>query len=195
MTREEWLNIVARDYLWPRIKAAGGKVPAKYRLSIGFPKGSRGGRSGHAIGQCWSRKASADGTIEVFVSPELAVRDTLHVLAHELVHASVGPEVGHRAPFKRLVHAIGLTGAMRATKPTDEFAGVITEWLRRAPRFPHAPLSAPRHQRKPGSRLIKSFCPGCGYTVRVTRQWLDVADPACPNPECDSQGEPMIAER
>ena len=36
----------------------------------------------------------------------------LDVLAHELVHAAVGVQHGHKAPFKRVAVAIGLTGKM-----------------------------------------------------------------------------------
>lgn len=34
----------------------------------------------------------------------------------------------------------------------------------------------------PGSstRLIKVYCPECGYTMRVTRKWLEAAVPRCP---------------
>jgi hypothetical protein len=31
----------------------------------------------------------------------------------------------------------------------------------------------------------------CGYLVRVTQKWLDVAAPTCPNPDCPSMGKPM----
>lgn len=31
----------------------------------------------------------------------------------------------------------------------------------------------------------------CGYTVRITRKWLDVAAPTCPNPDCDNVGKPL----
>jgi hypothetical protein len=69
-TREAWLTRIAEHYLWPRIEAAGGQRPRKYRVSVGFPK-CRRGSNGHSIGQCWSQEASADQTCEIFVSPEL----------------------------------------------------------------------------------------------------------------------------
>lgn len=31
-----------------------------------------------------------------------------------------------------------------------------------------------------GTRLLKVYCPSCGYTVRVTKRWLDKAVPVCP---------------
>lgn len=195
MNREEWLALCAEQFLWPRIRASRGKRPKKVRLSVGFPKGSRGGKSGHAIGQCWSAQASADGHCEVFVSPELDCEKAIGVLAHELVHVSVGTHCDHRGPFKELARKIGLVGPMRFTVPSESFRADILDWMARAPAFPHAPLRVPAGQvPKPGSRLLKCFCPGCGYTVRVTRQWLDIALPKCPDVECDSFDEQMIEE-
>jgi hypothetical protein len=189
-TREAWLTHFAEKYLWPRIEAAGGQRPPKYRVSVGFPKGRRGGK-GHSIGQCWSQDVSADRTCEIFVSPELDAPLAMSVLAHECCHASVGVRFGHRAPFKKLALAIGLSGPMRATVPTAEFEATIQGWIAVESAYPHAPLTAATSPTKPGSRLLKARCEGCGYTVRVTRQWLDIASPVCPDPNCDAYREPM----
>ncbi len=189
-TREAWLTDIAEKYLWPRIEAARGERPRKYRVSVGFPKGRRGGE-GHSIGQCWSQEVSADRTCEMFVSPELDAVQAVAVLAHEMVHASVGVHCGHRAPFKKLARAIGLSGPMRATVPSAEFERTIAEWIAAEIAYPHAPMSAPTSPTRPGSRLLKASCERCGYTVRVTRQWLDVASPICPNPDCDAYQESM----
>jgi|GEM_PF-980149 len=189
-TREAWLTHFAEKYLWPRIEAAGGTRPVRYRVSVGFPKGRRGSK-GHSIGQCWSQEVSADQTCEIFVSPELDATEAIGVLAHEACHAAVGVRHGHRAPFKRLALAIGLSGPMRATVPSPELDAAIRAWIAAEAVYPHAPLSAARSPTRPGSRLLKARCEGCGYTVRVTRQWLDVASPVCPDPECECYREPM----
>ncbi|MBV8356853.1 MAG: hypothetical protein JO189_02820 [Deltaproteobacteria bacterium] len=59
-TRESWLlsaiDRMARS-LFPAFK------PPKWRVTCGWPKGVRGGK--HAIGQCWDRTASNDGTYEI----------------------------------------------------------------------------------------------------------------------------------
>jgi hypothetical protein len=191
-TREAWLTHFAEKYLWPRIEVAGGQRPQKYRVSVGFPKGRRGGK-GHSIGQCWSQEVSADQTCEIFVSPELDAEQAVAVLAHETIHASVGVQCGHRAPFKKLALAIGLSGPMRATVPTAEFEKTIRTWIAVESTYPHAPLSASTSPTRPGSRLLKVCCEGCGYTVRVTRQWLNIASPLCPDPNCDAYQEPMVS--
>jgi hypothetical protein len=191
-TREAWLTHFAEEYIWPRIEAAGGQRPRKYRVSVGFPKGRRGGKD-HSIGQCWSQEVSADQTCEIFISPELDAGQAVAVLAHETVHGSVGVRYGHRAPFKKLALAIGLSGPMRATVPTPELEAMIQGWIAAESAYPHAPLTAAASPTKPGSRLLKARCEGCGYAVRVTRQWLDIASPICPDPRCDAYQEPMVS--
>ena len=193
-TREAWLTHFANKYLWPRIEASGGRRPERYRVSVGFPKRHRGVK-GHSIGQCWSQEVSADQTCEIFISPELDAVEAVAVLCHEGCHAAVGVLHGHRAPFRKLALAIGLSGPMRATVPTPEFEATIKAWIAAEPAYPHAPLTAATSPTKPGSRLLKARCEACGYTVRVTRQWLKIASPICPDPSCDAYQEPMVSTR
>lgn len=190
-TREAWLHDVATRYILPRIAAAGGAIPEKYRLSVGFPRG-RKGRGGHAIGQCWSSKNSADGAFEIFISPVLGAYDVIHVLAHEFVHASVGLEAGHKAPFKRLATAIGLEGKMTATIAGAAFKADIERWLTEAAPYPHAVLKPGSEGTGPGSRLLKATCEDCGYTLRVTAKWANISVPECPNIDCNHYHTSMV---
>jgi len=180
MTREAWLNKVADEHLWPLIADHDGARAPKVRISVGFPKGSHGGRK--SIGQCWPEHASGDKTFEIFISPILAPYDAVSTLLHELIHASVGLKAGHRGPFKRLAVAVGLEGKMTATVAGKELGLKIGRWLKALPKYPHAPMNdgagAPGKQ---GPRLIKCECPNCGYTVRVTRKWLEIGNPQCPD--------------
>ena len=68
--------------------------------------------------------------------------------------------------------------------PGDAFKARIEPVLRSVGEFPHAALnfeglrSGPKPQ---VGRLLKAQCGACGYTVRVTRRWLDVGGaPLCP---------------
>ncbi len=63
-TREAWLLAVA-DKMAPLFADHNTPLP-RLRMSIGFT--SRGPR-GKTIGQCWSDKASADKTFEIFIDP------------------------------------------------------------------------------------------------------------------------------
>lgn len=193
MNREQWLHTLAERFLWPRIEEHGGTVCKKYRISCGWPLGSRGGKTGHAIGQCWSATVSGDGTTEIFVSPKLEATRAVDVLLHELVHASVGMAAGHGPKFKKLALAVGLAGPMKATVASEALQPLVAGWLKKLPAYPHAPLN-PSEQpgaKKPGSRLLKAYCSECGYTVRITKQWVEVACPTCPDENCERHGKPF----
>src|SRR5262249_36715988 len=123
----------------------------------------------------------ADGTREVFISPTLADPvDVAHVVEHELIHAA--GFMGHGADFKRVAVAIGLTGKMTATVPTDAHRDELAALVADLGAYPHATLTPGEDERKQSTRLLKVQCPAedCGYTVRVTAKWLEVGFPMCP---------------
>jgi hypothetical protein len=194
--REPWLAKfieLIRSYF----AALGYPLPDKIRIACGYPsrQALRGRRQ--SFGECWPPEASEDGTVEIFINPY--VSDPLEAAAtalHELAHAAVGTEHGHRGPFKQLIRRLGLEG-----KPTSTYAGaslqvrlnaLIEEHL--GP-YPHATLDGVRHRKTQGTRLIKCACPACGYTARITRRWIMVGVPMCPcggspmEPELDIHGE------
>lgn len=181
-TREAWLHAVAKE-LGALFAEHDATIPSNIRISCGWPS-VKGLASKHQrIGECWSETSSADGHHEIFVSPILsdATRVT-GVLAHELIHATVGNKHGHKAPFKRLALAIGLEGKMTATTEGPAFIAAIEPILARVGPYPHAELRAMSNGRaKQTTRLLKVECEECGYTARVTAKWLDdVGAPHCP---------------
>jgi hypothetical protein len=186
--REEWLTAALVE-LAPLFAEQGRECPELIRVACGWPKGSR-----RAIGQCWSQKCSADGAIEIFVSPTLdGPTRILDVLIHELCHAVVGVEHGHKAPFKRLAKKIGLEGKATETVASDALAARLRPIADRLGSYPHAALvPTDAETRKQTTRLVKAECRQCGYTVRVTRKWVEVGPPCCPlhGPmEADEPGE------
>jgi hypothetical protein len=193
LTRQMWLE-AAVVALRERFEQAGYAVPATVRVSIGFPKGS-GGRS-KAIGQCWANECSTDQYNEIFISPELGGASIgpriMGVLAHELAHATVGVQAGHKAPFKQCAVAVGLTGKMTATIETDEFNTWAATVIERIGPYPAGAMST-MSRKKQTTRLLKCECAECGYTVRISKKWLDVAMPVCPTDEepmrCDAVGD------
>jgi hypothetical protein len=73
--------------------------------------------------ECWSNLASADNTTEIFICPSQSEPvAVLAILLHELVHAAVGLECGHKGAFKRVALALGLEGKMTATYPGVKLA-------------------------------------------------------------------------
>jgi hypothetical protein len=141
------------------------------------------------LGECWTPRASADGTIEIILS--IALDDplaVLGVLAHELIHAALPEGVGHRHPFGARASAIGLVGKPTATVVGPAFEAAVAGLLAGLGPYPHAKLDV-RAKKKQTTRQLKAECPECGYLVRVTRVWLAVAIPRCPVDDAE-----MVAE-
>jgi hypothetical protein len=182
-TREAWLSAIA-DALQGVFADCGAQMPRDHiRVTCGFPSHAATARKRRRIGECWSSVHSADGTFEIMVSPTLAEPERVAgVLAHELVHATVGVECGHKGPFRRLALAIGLEGKMTETSEGAAFKRMIAPILDSAGPYPHAALDVDASPEKSQSaRLHKVECPECGYLCRVSRKWLDeIGPPHCP---------------
>lgn len=189
-TREAWLGRVA-NALRPRLLSAGGTLPEKIRYSTGWPGGSRG-TSKKAIGQCFYPQASADGTVEIFISPVLGdgpkAADTL---AHELVHACLDIDAGHGPRFKKLALAFGLEGKMKEAGAGPELMAHILEIIDAIGPYPHAELGTGEAADKPkkqNTRQCRVTCPECRdddtgkalYIVRMSQSTIDIGLPTCP---------------
>lgn len=177
-TREQWLN-AALPELQSRVFGSEYIIPEKVKVSCGFPKA--GGKSYKAIGQCWSPKASAESNHEIFISPTISESTrVLDILCHELVHAIVGTEAGHKGPFRKCAKAIGLTGKMTATTAGPELHQTLCAIVSDIGIYPHAALTPPESGiKKQIARMKKITCTDCGYTARVAQKWIDVGTPTC----------------
>jgi hypothetical protein len=187
--RQKWLEDAMQEF---RIIffTKGYTVPEKVRISIGFPRGMHGGKK--AIGQCWSHKASSDGYYEIFASPELgndgkpkpsATADMLETVAHEMVHATVGTECGHKGAFRICAMTVGFEGPMTHTPAGPGMKAHIAAIVAKLGEYPAGALNAAM-RKKQGTRLIKCQCDECDYTARVTRKWIaEAGTPICPTDE------------
>jgi hypothetical protein len=190
LTREQWLTDAVAA-LTPRFEALSLTVPT-VRVSVGWPGGR--GKKNAVIGQCWSTAASADGVAQLFISPVLDDPvQVLSTLLHELAHAVDDNEHGHRGPFVRTVRGLGLVGKPTATVASEELAEELAELVEELGEYPHARLtSLAGGPKKQTTRMLKVACPGTGYTVRMTRKWIDeVGLPVCPC--CDEKMEEVVA--
>lgn len=177
-TREEWLLYVT-EALRPHFKKHGHEIPLKVRFAIGFMV--TGYRS-KAIGECHSSKASADKHTEIFIAPSQDNAEMVaKILAHELVHAAVGTEHGHKAPFALACKALGFEGKPTQALPGDALMrDVITPILDKAGKLPHRKLSTTGPKKKQTTRLLKCECLECGYVARVTAKWVnEMGAPHC----------------
>lgn len=197
--RETWLRAAVVELAPMFAERVGHKDPRarimpSVRVSCGFPSAGGKGKRKQTIGECWPRDRSADKVNQVFVSPTLAdpVR-VLDVLVHELCHAVDDCKSGHKAPFKTLAHAMLLEGPITATVAGDAFkAEIAAPIIAKLGPYPHAGLDVSKSTKPTqATRMLKAECPGCGYAVRLSRKWLEVAVPKCPDSTCDNYCEDM----
>ena len=195
MTREQWLNELAAAMRPIFAGAPGGPwpVPDKLRISVGWPSERALSKKKRVIGQCWHPKCSADAHHEIFVSPVLGdAHQAAETVLHEMIHAVVGTECGHKGAFVACAKAVGFLKPWTSTPASDELKARLQGVLANLPAFPHATLDAEeieKLRKKQTTRLVKVECGACGYTARTTRKWLEERGaPICP---CNK--EPMVA--
>lgn len=194
-TREEWL-MTAIQLLRPMFLERGYQIPEKVKATVGFP--SSGGR-GKTIGECHCHSASADNTVEMFISPVNAdPQRILDVLVHELGHAVLGVKEGHRNRFRKFCKVMELEGKPTHTTSGEPFRKLFAHVLADLGPIPHAALTATAKKRQKG-RNLKVECPCCGFKFRASKQPLldgSALDSQgryifCPMPGCES---PDLAE-
>ena len=183
-TREEYLNAAVEE-LRPVFDARGLPLPDKIRVTCGFP--SQKARSQHrAIGEHWSPAASSDGHHEILISPVMDDPfEVFGVLVHELCHAATDGD-GHKGRFPPLARAMYLEGKPSATTIGTQFRTQFQMLVESLGEYPHAALNVGKQRKVQATRMLKAFCPACGYTIRLTAKWAyDSAGnpnlPICPN--------------
>jgi hypothetical protein len=177
MTREEWLGRMV-DAMRPMF--TGAKVTDKVRVTCGWPSRSGLGRRKRRIGECWPVDASADKTVEIFISPYLGTAlEAAETLAHELVHATGA--MSHQGDFVKIAKTIGLEKPWKSTHAGPALVERLNALIKEVGEYPHARLDSTKIGRKTQTtRLLKVKCPGCGYTIRTTARWIEQGLPTCP---------------
>lgn len=177
LARHAWLER-ANTWCIYYLRGLGCIVPDKVRVTIGFPWKSR-----KAIGQCWQPTCSTDDHGEILISP--VMDDGAKILAtliHELIHAAT-PGAKHGASFKAHAVKAGLTGKMTATLAGPELATILAGYVTEAGAYPAGAITVAGLAARPKqtTRYKKAKCETCGYTCRVSRQWVNqVGPPHCP---------------
>lgn len=147
-SRETWLQEAA-EIMAPWFKEHGAKMPKKYYVTCGWNKGS----SDKGIGQCFSPECCEEGVPHMSVSPcQGDPMRVLDILLHEMVHAAVGIECGHKGEFKRVAQAFGLEGKMTATfvTPGTDLYKRLEEVNKQLGPYPHSALRAPAKKKGKG---------------------------------------------
>lgn len=188
LTREQWLMALTEELRQSLFSQTSSKLPELIEVSCGWPSTKALTAKSRRIGECWSPESSADGLHEIFISPFLG--DALEVaatLTHELVHAAVGVDKKHGSAFKRAMTEVGLEGKATATHAGEDLKMILAAILALLPAYPHTSIDKKQTTVKPQKgRMLKAECPEDGYTVRLTKKWLDVGLPVCP---CGKQME------
>ncbi len=159
VSRETWL-LAAVEGRRPLFLAQGQGADRPVRVGCGFPSSRALAKTGKHIGECWHHVCAADGASEIFISPLLnEPLRVLGVVAHELVHAYVGLEHGHKAPFKRVATGLGLEGKMTATTEGPRFIEATAALLAALGPYPQPAFEPGNHRgggkKKDGIRQLK----------------------------------------
>jgi hypothetical protein len=111
LTREAWLHRAIEAFR-PRFAEIGLPLPGKLHVSVGFGYSSRA-ESKSILGQCWARRASADGVNHIFLGPQEGDPAAMLVsLLHELIHAADDCQSGHKGAFAEAATRLGFEGPM-----------------------------------------------------------------------------------
>ena len=182
-TREQWL-LAAIALIRPIFEAKGYLIPEDCQVSCGFA--STGLRS-HHIGQCWSRKSSADGRNQIFISPALVdAVEVLDTLVHELVHAVDDCEHKHGREFKKIALNVGLEGPMRSAGAGKELKERLALLASKLGPYPHGRLQV-YHHKVTSSPRPRAKCHECGFTVPMLKKFLEFGPPICPKDKIPMQ--------
>ena len=158
MNREDWLTTAANEAA-PLLELAGHPLP-RVRITCGFPSTHR--RSG-TLGECWSDKASGDGTFEILISPTVA--DSAHVFAVLLGQLCAASKA----------NPLGLGLDADGALSDGRWLALIAEMGA----YPHSALTVGERPVQT-TRMLKAVCPQCKYHVRLTAKWARVGMPLCP---------------
>lgn len=182
--REAWLNHMTEQYIRPMFTAKGYTIPDGIKFACSFStKGAfkRKGQKRFVAGQCISNR-DAEGNhrnYEIVIVPnESNSIEVLDTLIHELCHATVGNSEGHNMVFTNCAYAVGLEGKPTSTNASEALKVLLAQWVAEAGEYPHESLQV--KMRKQSTRLYKCECGICGYKMRISRSWIDLAIPKCP---------------
>ena len=175
-TRESWL-LAAVDLLRPIFLAKNHIVPKDVLVSCGF---ASTGKKSHHIGQCWSKRSSANEVNQIFISPTLDEPvEVLDTLLHELVHAVDDCQHKHGKEFKKIALSLGMQGPMRSAGAGPEMKEKLLQLAAKLDSYPHGKLKVAHHKVISRSRP-SAKCPQCGYQVPMYRKFLAFGPPICP---------------
>jgi hypothetical protein len=177
-TREAYLteaaNLALDDLImpvvekWNESRGSGVFDRPNFRISVGFPKHSRGGK---AIAVCFAKEASSDGVNEIFINPEIDdAREVMEAMVHELIHAVDNCQSGHQNFFAFVARKVGLEGKLTATIAGESLNINLREYAELLGNFPHQKMVMDKTHKKDSTRQLKVSCwnTDCGFMFRTS---------------------------
>lgn len=180
LTREGWLQMFT-SLLRAHFDLAGLPLPPTIHVSVGWPSSKARSVTARRIGECWSPTVSKDGNPHIFISPILDdPHDVAMTLVHELLHAAIGTEHGHKKPFKEGMKKVGLAGKPTATHAGPELTALLKDLIKTLPAYPHPAIDLGEAAPKQKTRQRKFTCEHhADYIVRASKKVNDSAPPLC----------------
>jgi hypothetical protein len=158
-TREEWLE-AAMGLLWALLPDQPTRPAIK--ISVGWPKGAN---DKVTLGQCFNKRMSMDGECaHIFISPkQVEPLEVLRTVLHEMIHAVVGTEEGHRGKFAVMARQVGFEKPWTATPLSEALKLSLGELVKGLGDYPHIGLNPA--VKKQGTRMKLWVC-SCGVKLR-----------------------------
>jgi hypothetical protein len=158
-------------------------APERAMVTVGFPvRNAQGKRI--AVGQCWCGWKHGEG-LYITLHP-MIFSSPLHVLEtllHEMIHATVGLDCGHKGKFRERMKAVGLEGEPTATHAGEECAARLVAIAEGLGGMPAGYGELVPKVKVQTTRLRKWKCSGdCGQIVRAATDSLNVICGECRKP-------------
>ena len=175
LDREAWLTEAAQliqdEIIYPELPQ-DYEIPYPFRVSVGYPPRTRS--DSKVIAVCIKAEASADQHNEIFVTPKLDDSIAiLEALTHELVHQADNCQSGHLNFFARTARKIGLEGKLTQTYASTELKHKLQQYVTLLGDIPHAAINLDVAKKKQSTRMIKLYCPHCGWSFRTSQKNID----------------------
>lgn len=128
---------------------------------------------GKAVGLCYSTVYSGNQKVRR-IEIDRETSDTLkalEIVAHEVSHAILPDNTGHKGAFVDAVFSVFKLGSIpTATSVTLEFAELIESWLKKAGSYPYVRFVDKR--KKQTTRNVKLYCPDtdCAGATNKSRE-------------------------
>ena len=175
MNREQWLTEVANGLL-PAFNAKG-LFPKNFRITCGWPCRNALSVRRRCLGECHSYKSSKAKISEIFISPTMDEGASVGgVISHELIHAAVGVDQGHKGLFVKACRTLGMVGKPIHASPGPSLQRRIDAIIASIGPYPHAALAGYARPPARSTGQVRMYCP-CGCKITISTKWLAEAGP------------------